>query len=375
MSCQENCLSCNKAQYYSKNFPPGTEIIVDSNYCFPRDFPVSRRKKIKIETYVEEDDCFLILATSSEGGRHISVDGKSYFGFLIPQANVARKKPIFLPGDTVRIVDPDNDYYWNSDPKKTDIFPVLGFNLDPDSDEFGNYFLHMPSEDEVFEGKNGAWVHPSYLSAVVLNEKKQMENQSEKINQSMTSLSPQSFDMLLKRATTRSVSRTAIQTVRKGLLRIIRRHYDSQLNDQNIISNNISILESLLDSPLGQGALGVLTGFLLKNIPKLNEKEEVQAVAEEIIIEGMSVGMDQALNFALENIVPELIPMLDSIPGTEEIKKMIPVSLSSKEPTEEKPKQKISSRKKTTSKKEKELSEKEEIVIDSSGNQTSKSKK
>jgi hypothetical protein len=378
MSC--NCHTCMEQDYFKNNFPPGTKIIVSQNYSFPSKFPKTKQKNLTIDYYDPDNESFFISAPINEGGFSETVNGKVTTGFWITKDYVALKEQHIASGSKVRIIDPNGDLYLNVDLKEHNEFEVATYQHDPISDEFGNYFLIMENGDSSYDGEDGEWIDPTYLQ-VIENKKEEKKAKQEVQEKSMTAATTStSLETCFKKAGVRSASRTAILAVRKALVRIVKRHYEKQSQDKQVISNNLKVIQGLLDSPIGQGVLGVLSGFLLTKIPKLNEKEDVKDVAEELIVEGMSVGMDEVIAFGVENVLPEVLPLLESLPGTEELKAMLPsldLINSAKNETEKTTKR---SSKKKTAKTEKPALEKkeepeiEEVIVGANGSNSTRQK-
>ena len=389
MSC-DNCRSCMEKNYYANNFLPDKNIFITNDYAFPSSFPKKERKNLKIFYYDSSKEEVFVEALHQQGGSYKEVDGKEVCGFWVSREYVVLKEQ-HIPNDSrVKIIDPDGDYSFNTDLKEQNSFLVLKYQNDSSHSEFGNYFLAMDEEDDEYDGEAGAWVPPSYLEVIKTDKKEtQTRNNFQERNGVDMNPAPQVTGMIsgstadslqtyFKKAGTRSASRTAIKAVRKALLQILKRHYDSQTSDQKAVSSNLKVVQNLLDTDIGQAALGILTGYLLTKIPVLNQKPDVLDVAEEMTIEGMSVGMDQVINFGIENVLPEILPLLDSFPGTEDLKNLVSslpvVGTKKSTKTTEKQTPKTTAKSAPKSKVEPEV-EIEEVVVTSSGNTTTRKKK
>jgi hypothetical protein len=383
MGC-ENCQACSAENFYHNNFPPNTKILVASSFVFPSCFPKAKQKNLVVNHYSSKEKSFFIESSPNEGGREQLVDGKTKCGFWIDRDYVSLKEQHIPKLSKVKIVDPDDDLGLNIDfeDDKENSFQVLGYDTNTSGDNFGCYFLAISDGGSSYDGEDGEWVNPIYLEVIENKKEKVTEVQTINLDSKTnlhegSSMTNSSLETYFKKAGTRSASRTAIAAVRKGLLRIIKRHYDNQSQDKQVTSNNLKVVQSLLDSPIGQAGLGVLTGFLITKIPKLNEKQEVLDVAEEIIVEGMSVGMDQVIEFGIQNVLPEILPLLEEgFPGAEEIKAMLPSIpiINPKDKTVEKTTTKRTYKKKNSPVETKQEEEVEEVVVDVSGGMSTRKK-
>lgn len=340
MSC--DCQYCEKKEINRRLFSKGSYVYLN-RYDFPSSFPDSEKSKSqKIEYFDEVHNRCFFLAGKQYGGKEEKVNNEYKSGFWVDDDNLELAVQQISNGTKIKIIDPDGSYCFHFDVKNE--FVILTFETSPTSSYKGCYFIEMEDGSSEFNDIEGEWIKASYIRPIS-KANQQANDQNVGNMQDQEEKNSTSMQQCFNKAATRSTSRMAIKVIRKGLLRVVQRYYTSQNTDQTVVSSNLKVIEDLLDSQIGQAGLGILAGYLLPKIPGISKNQKVLDVAEEMAVEGMSVGMDQVIDFGIENVIPEILPLLDSLPGAEEIKAMLPpVSFLAKKNTETekaKPKSKV----------------------------------
>lgn len=106
-----------------------------------------------------------------------------------------------------------------------------------------------------------------------------------------------------KKALLRTTCRQGVRIAREGILSIMKKHKAPKAA--------AGLAERVLSTRAGEGFLGWGLGVVIKQVPMLSQYPAAQLVAEELRVEGMSIGSDTLAEVARVYLVPSLGPLFE----------------------------------------------------------------
>jgi len=106
-----------------------------------------------------------------------------------------------------------------------------------------------------------------------------------------------------KKALLRTTCRQGVRVARDAALSVMKKH--------RVPKAGIGLVERVLSTRAGEGLLGWGLGAIITRVPVLSDHPAAKVVAEELRVEGMSVGSDTIADLAREYLIPNLGPIFD----------------------------------------------------------------
>ncbi len=303
---------------------------------FPSRFPNSERSKpLKVlKTDSSNSKLFLEAPPEYGGGTDPKIPNKT--GFWTGQMYVTFPKSPLEIGSEVHLLDVYDSDLDHDKVNENSKFKILEYCSNSSSNNYQHFFIQAPyniggkwSEahkdygiwvsDDNIDYTSGKFIpeligvsSQSKTQSYISNNNSSSISSNSNSSKQTTILSMDSLQNLAGKALIRSTSKATVKALRLAVLRLAKTFLQGQFpNKPEAVQQHMQTLRMLSTTPIGEAVLSVAVGYIVAKVPVFGTDPRVSALSEELIIEGMSAGMDQVVSVGFTHVLPELQKVLD----------------------------------------------------------------